>query len=452
MYDIPAVRRRRWTALLLAIAVLVAVPAVGAHADAANASLVVAALHVLEQDYVDPVDAVQLLNVATAVLRQGTGLGTDILPNIPPGTSRAHAIAAFTTAFSRAARTHTTGTTELAYAATAGMLASLRDSHTAFIDPASLREGRRQLAGRPGFSGIGVGIVSREDSAGARWIFVEHVFPGSPAAQAGLRRFDKIVDAAGKSLKNAPPVDASELLRGPAGSSVALTIERAGKLIRTSVGRAPIQVPPVEAKFLKPGVAYLEVFEFSRGAGRAARKALEALAAEGPIRSMILDLRSNPGGLIVEAVDVGGLFLPAGTPLARVLERGSPPSVLRTSGAPLVPRVPVAVLVNGGSASGSEIVAGALKDHQRALLVGDKTAGALAGSIIVSLPEGGMSVTVERILLPKSAQVEGIGVSPNLPVDLPITAMERGEDSQLQAALRLLATRAGVPPTFRQVR
>jgi len=430
----------------LAVGLLLAVPAAGIRADAANASLVIAALHVLEQEYVDPVDAVQLLNTGTAVLRRGTGLGTDVLPQIPPGTTRAHAVAAFTTAFSRAAQTGVAARTSLAYAATAGMLASLRDSHTYFIDPAALREGQRQLSGRPGFSGIGVGILSREDSAGVRWVFVEHVFPGSPAAQAGLKRFDKILDAGGKSLKNIHPVEASELLRGPAGSSVSLTIERGAKAIKTSIVRAPIRVPPVEARVLKPGVAYLELFEFSRGAGSAARKALEALAAEGPIRSVVLDLRSNPGGLVVEAVDVGGLFLPAGTTVARVVQRGSPPSVLRTSGSPLLSRVPVAVLVNGGSASGSEIVAGALKDYQRAMLVGDKTAGALAGSILVSLPEGGMSVTVERLLLPKSARVEGVGLSPNLPVDLSVAAMERGEDSQLQAALRALAAQARVPP------
>lgn len=433
--------RWRWPAALLLAVALVTAPAVPIRVDAANASLVIAALHVLEEQYVDPVDAVPLLNAATAVLRHATGLGADALPDIPAGTSRAHAVSAFTAAFARAAETAAASRTNLAYVATAGMLASLHDSHTFFIDPAALRESRRQLSGRPGFSGIGIGIVGREDSTGTRWVFVDHVFPGSPAAQAGLKRFDKILDTAGKPLKNVSPVEASELLRGPAGSSVGLTIERAGKPIKTSIVRAPIRVPPVEAKFVRPGVAYLEVFEFSRGAGRAARKALEGLAADGPIRSVILDLRSTPGGLIVEAVDVGALFLPPGTSLARIIERGAPPSILRTTASPLVRRAPLAVLVNGGSASGSEIVAGALKAHQRALIVGEKTAGALAGSVIVSLPEGGVSVTVERILLPKSAQVEGIGLSPNLPVDLPVAAMERGEDPQIEAALRALAAR-----------
>jgi C-terminal processing protease CtpA/Prc len=171
MRDVRVVTWRTLGVLLL-VAALMAVPAAGIRADAADASLVIAALRVLEQDYVDPVDAAQMLNVATAVLRHGTELGTDALPEIPSGTTRARAIAMFTTAFSRAAQTGVADRTTLAYAATAGMLASLRDSHTYFIEPAALREGRRQLSGRPGFSGIGVGIVSREDSAGTRWVFV----------------------------------------------------------------------------------------------------------------------------------------------------------------------------------------------------------------------------------------------------------------------------------------
>jgi carboxyl-terminal processing protease len=430
--------RRRWCAALLVATLLVIVPAVADRTDAANASLVAAALRVIEQEYVDPVDPVQMLNAATTVLRTGTHLGTDVLPDIRPGTPRTRAMAEFSAEFSRAARTGVAPATDMAYAATAGMLASLHDSHTYFLDPAALREGRKQLSGHPSFSGIGVGIISGEDAAGVRWIFIDQVFPGSPAMKAGLRRFDKIVDAGGKSLRNVSALDASETLRGPAGSTVPITVVRAGKQLKISIVRAPIAVPPVEASFLKPGVAYLKVFEFSRGAGSAARKALDTLAAAGPIRSVVLDLRGNPGGLIVEAADVGSLFLPSRTTLARLIERGKPADLLMTAGDPVFPRVPMAVLVNGGSASGSEIVAGALRDNQRAPIVGEKTAGALAGSVIVPLPEGGMSVTVERILLPKSARVEGIGIPPTVAVGLTGAAMERGEDSQLEAAVRIV--------------
>lgn len=444
--------RLRWCAGALLAALLIVVPAAGPRADAANGSLVIAALRVLKQQYVDPVDPVKLLNAATAVLRYGTHRGPDVLPDIQPGTPAAEAVTRFTGTFARAAQTGVVPETQLAYAATAGMLASLHDSHTYFLDPAALREGRRQLSGRPGFSGIGVVILSRQDAAGIRWVFVDRVLPGSPAQKAGVRRFDKIVQADGKPLRNSTALDASEILRGPAGSTASLTIEREGKQVKVSVVRAPILVPPVEAMFLKPGIAYLGVLEFSRGAGSGARKALQSLVAQGPIHSLVLDLRSNPGGLIIEAADVGGLFLPARTTLARVIERGAPPTLLTTHGTPLFPRIPVVVLVNGGSASGAEIVAGALKDLQRAPIVGEKTAGALGGSIIAALPEGGMSVTVDRIFLPKSGQVEGVGIAPTIAVGITAAAMERGEDPQLQAALRTLEggqklkTETGVAP------
>jgi carboxyl-terminal processing protease len=450
--------RWRWCAGVLVATLLVIAPVTAPRAGAANGSLIIAALRVLQQEYVDPVDPVRLLNAATAVLRYGTHLGKDELPDIPPGTPQSQAVARFTASFSRAARTGAVPETELAYAATAGMLASLHDSHTYFLDPAALREARKQLSGRPSFSGIGVVILSREDAAGVRWIFIDRVLPGSPAMKAGLRRFDRIVEADGKSLRNVTTPAASEILRGAPGSTVSLVVDREGKELRIAVVRAPIRVPPVEAKILKPGIAYLGVFEFSRGAGSSARRALEALAAEGPIRSVILDLRSNPGGLVVEAADVAGLFLPPRTTLARVIERGHPPTALTTVGAPLFPHVPLVVLVNAGSASGAEIVAGALKDYQRAPVVGEKTAGALGGSIIVALPEGGMSVTVDRILLPKSGQVEGVGVSPNVVVGISAAAMERGEDPQLQAAFRTLEElqkarkTTGAPPASVPVR
>jgi len=410
------------------------------HASAADGSLVIAALRVLEQNYVDAVHPVPLLNAAIAVLRKATNLGADALPDIAPGTPQSEAVGQFTSAFSRAAQTGVMPETQLAYTATAGMLASLRDSHTYFLDPAALRESRRQITGNPGFTGIGVTIISRKDESGTAWIFIEDVFPGSPAKGAGLRRFDRILQVDGKSLRDVNVVDASQVIRGPAGSTASLVIQRGPQTLPVSVVRAPIRVPPVEASFLRPGVAYLKVFGFSQGAGRALRAGIEQLATEGPIRSAILDLRGNPGGLIVEAASVGGIFLPPRTVLARITERGQQPSVLRAAGQPLLERTTLVVLVDAQTASASEILASAFKDYQRGTIIGEKSAGALGGAVTVTLPEGGMSVTVERILSPKNQQVEGVGVKPDVSVTLTVADMERGEDTQLEAALRALRT------------
>ncbi|HEV2281450.1 MAG TPA: S41 family peptidase, partial [bacterium] len=239
----------------------------------------------------------------------------------------------------------------------------------------------------------------------------------------------------GTSLRDANVQQASQLIRGPAGSPVTLTIERAGQPQQVTVTRASIQTHPVSAQFIEPGVAYVRLFEFSKGAAREMRTQLLGLAEQGQLRSVILDLRGNPGGLISEADGVASLFLTTGSPIARVVDRQSA-SILRSMGPAPFAQVPLVVLTNGGSASGAEIVTGALKDLHRAQIVGEKTAGALGGAIDVALPEGGMSVTVERITTPGGHVVEAVGISPDVAVPLGETDMEQGVDPQLQAAIR----------------
>jgi len=429
--------RRRWLVGLVAVALLVMPLGPVGQARAADASLVVAALHVLEDEYVDPVHPVPLLNAAITTIRKVSTLGAGALPDIPSDATPEAAESAFTSEFARAAQAGPLPETRLAYVATEGMLASLNDTHTNFLDPKAYVESRQQIMGRPGFTGIGVVITSRKDPSGDSWIFIEDVFPGSPADGGGLKRFDRIVEVDGKSLKNANSVDASQLIRGPAGSTAVLTIRRGDQILNMSVIRAPIKEPPVEAKFIQPGVLYVKLFGFTQGSGRQLRSVLEGLAAQESVRSVILDLRGNLGGLVHEAVAVGGLFLPPRTVLAKIQERGQPASTLRTTSYPLLPRTPVILLTDNLSASASEIIIGAFKDYHRANIVGEKTAGALGGSVTVTLPEGtGMSVTVERILTPNGSVVEGVGITPDTEVSLTVADMERGDDTQLQAALR----------------
>jgi len=431
---------RSWLAGVLVAALLLVPFTHVPRASAADGSLVIAALHVLDEQYVDPVQPVPLLNAAIATLRKATNQSGDALPDIAAGTAEPQAAAQFAAEFARAAQGASTPETQLAYAATQGMLFSLRDSHTYYLDPNTLRESRRQLFGNPSFTGIGVTITAQKDPDGVQWVFVENVFPGSPASQGGIKRFDRLMSVDGQPLRNKDAADASQLIRGPAGSAVSITIQRGTQTLQITLTRAPIRVPPADVSFVAPGVAYVKLFEFSQGAGRQVRSGIQALQAQGPVRSVILDLRGNPGGLIVEAANVGGVFMPARTVLARIHERGESPTTLETSGPPLLPDTPLAVLVDAGSASASEILTGAFKDYQRATIIGDKTAGALGGSVTVALPEGGMSVTVERILTPNNQQVEAVGIAPDVAVALKVTDMERGEDTQLDAALHALGT------------
>ena len=435
------IRRGILTAVGLAVAIVLALFIIGARTNSAGAPLVIAALRVLEQAYVDPVRPVQLLNAAVDVMRKATHLGAGELPPIPAGVTESQAIAAFRREFGRAAGTHALPPTQLAYVTTAGMLASLRDTHTFFLPPAAFQEAQRVTQGRAAFTGIGVIITSRRDPSGTAWIFVLDVLPGSPAQAAGMKRFDRIAQVDDTSLRNANPVDASRLLRGPAGTKVALVLLRGTGTIRVAVTRAPVRVPPVAVHSLRPGLAYLRVYEFGRGAGAELRKQLRELSAQHRVDAAILDLRGNPGGLLLEATDVLGIFLPPGTLAGRHVRRGQPESLLKTAGTPVLLHAPLAVLIDGTSASSSELVAAALKNYGRATLVGEKTAGALGGAVLVALPQGGMSVTVERIVSPHGERIEDVGVAPTLPVALTAQEMEHGDDAQLRAAVSVVTGR-----------
>src|SRR5579872_1855044 len=429
--------RSAWSrAAVAALALAMVLMAQVGPARAADGSLVVSALRVLDRHYVEPVHPVDLLNAALATVRMATHESAAILPDIPSADTAQEADAAFLTEFSRAAQGDPQAETQLAYAATQGMLGSLHDSHTYFPTPSKFAASQQALTGASAFTGIGIRIIGRADAAGVRWVFVEDVLPGSPAEAAGLQRFDRIVQAGATSLRNATPGEASQAVRGPAGTTVALTVLRGQQTLQISIIRAAIQSGPVEARFIQPGIAYVRLFEFSQGAGHDLNAALRELATQAPLRAIILDLRGNPGGLITEAARVGSLFLPPGTALANVTDRQDGSGVLTTRGMGPFAQVPLAVLVDSGSASGAEVVAGALKDDHRATIVGEKTAGALGGAIEVPLPEGGMFVTVERITTPRGAQVEGVGISPDVPVTLTEADMERGVDTQLQATLQ----------------
>ncbi|HEV2283246.1 MAG TPA: PDZ domain-containing protein, partial [bacterium] len=184
-------------ALLIAVVLTVAVAGGIVPAHAATGSLVFSAIAVLERNYVDQIHPTDLLNAAIVTLRQQTHTGPGVLPDIPAGVGGTDAEQQFLAEFDRAVQTGVESQDQLAYDATAGMLASLHDSHVYYMDPTRFQENRQSLNGNPGFSGIGIMITGQADAAGTRWVFVDSVFPGSPAEAAGLKRFDKIVAVGG---------------------------------------------------------------------------------------------------------------------------------------------------------------------------------------------------------------------------------------------------------------
>jgi carboxyl-terminal processing protease len=252
-----------------------------------------------------------------------------------------------------------------------------------------------------------------------------------------LRRFDQILSVDGVSFRGGTSADVVARLRGPAGSSIVLRVRRPGHTLEIPVTRAVIQTPTAEAVLIRPGVAYVRVWSFSRGAAAEVRRALEALGDPRDVRSIVLDLRGNPGGLVVEAEWMAGLFLGAGTVLARTRSSTGAGTFVAT-GAPVYRNASIVVLADRGSASGAEILTVGLRDANRAVVVGETTAGAFGGARDFPLSEGGIMVTTRALTGPRGEDIEGVGITPDHAVAITADDMLRGDDAQLDAALSLV--------------
>ncbi|HYM68948.1 MAG TPA: S41 family peptidase [bacterium] len=404
-------------------------------ADAA--ALTLEALNVLEEEYVDPVRPVPLLNAALAELRADTHLSTSVVPDIPTGTSEGIARTWFQREFAIVADRSQAAGIDLAEAATAAMLASLHDSHTSYYTPETLKEIEAEMRHETSFTGIGITVGQVTDRAGTKWVMVTEVYPGSPAETSGIRRFDVIQSVDGHEIGDADLGTAAQLIRGPAGSSVTLLLRRAGETLTASPTRGPVRIEPAWASVLGSGIGYLRIAAFTADSATITGRALQSL---GPIPGLVIDLRGNPGGIVTEVQSVAGLFVPAGTVIGRVHGHGTEGEAMRATGLGGATNVPIVVLTDGGTASAAEILTGGLRDARRATIVGERTAGALGGSVTIKLGYGGMSVTVERIQGPRDEVVEGRGIAPDIPVRLTGDDVEAGRDSQLHAAESVIAS------------
>ncbi len=284
------------------------------------------------------------------------------------------------------------------------------DPYTVFFDEATTAAGRLQQGADVG----GVGIVAAQ--AGGRLV-VATVLDASAAEAQGVRPGDAIATIAGRPAADLSATTASGLLRGEPGSLVEVEVEREApegppNRLRFQLARAEDATDKVTfsgfAGDAAQGVAYVRLADFLGPASAQIRTAVEALRAQGEIRALILDLRGNPGGLLNEAVDVSGLFLPQGTLVTATRGRAEGmASTYRTTAAPLLPDVPVAVLVDRHSASASEIVAGALQDHDRGVVVGETTFGKGLVQVVRPLPYGtAVKLTVSRYTTPSGREIQ----------------------------------------------
>jgi len=319
----------------------------------------------------------------------------------------------------------------------AGMVASLDDPYSHYYDPSDYQGFLNQ--DNPHLSGIGVDVLPNKHG-----LSIQDVFPGSPAAAAGLQRGDVIIAVGSTSLASRPSTFGSSLIKGRAGTRVTLTIQRGKRRLTRTIVRQDIVVPVASGEIVnyhgvKLGVVTLT--QFVDGAGAELRTQVESVLHQGA-RGLVLDLRDNPGGLLNEAVNVASIFIPDGT-IVSTAGRAQPRQVYVAKGGAIPTSIPLVALVDHGTASAAEIVTGALQDRGRAKVVGTRTYGKGVFQEIEPLSNGGaLDFTVGEYFTPSGRNLggggvkEGAGIKPNIYASTSPTA---STDTALQVAERTVA-------------
>lgn len=305
-----------------------------------------------------------------------------------------------------------TDTKELIYGAIKGMTNSL-DPHSAFMDPDTYNE--LQVDTRGKFGGIGIQIAIRD-----KQLTIIAPIEDTPGYKAGLKSGDWILKVDDTSTKDMDLMDAVKLMRGEPGKKVTLTIMRKGfkKPQKFTVTRAIIKVKSVKHKTIDKEIGYIRLSQFQQDTGKELEKAMNKLIKEEKVRSFILDLRNNPGGLLGQAVEVSGKFLPKGTLVVYTKGRSEDRQDYKVKRDDEFPNFPMVVLVNGGSASASEIVAGALQDWERAIVLGTQSFGKGSVQTVVPLSDGsGLRLTTAKYYTPRDQSIQNVGITPDIVVD-----------------------------------
>jgi carboxyl-terminal processing protease len=320
---------------------------------------------------------------------------------------------------------------DLIYGAVKGMLDTL-DPHSAFMPPDAFKE--MQVETQGSFGGLGIEITVKD-----RMLTVVAPIDGTPAERAGIQPGDRIVKIEGQPTKDMTLMDAVRKMRGPKGSKVIISILREGspEPMDIPLVRETIEVHSVRSKDLGDGIYYVRVTSFQEKTSKDLEKALDQAQKAGDA-ALILDLRNDPGGLLNQAVAVSDMFLDKGQLIVytqgRIKNQDLRFTAEHTNG---LPKWPMVVLVNGGSASASEIVAGALQDWKRAVLIGTKTFGKGSVQTVIPLSDGsGLRLTTAKYFTPRGRSIHGIGITPDIVVELPkpdVTAQRQEEARRLAA-------------------
>ena len=320
-------------------------------------------------------------------------------------------------------------------AAIDGLLQSL-DPYSAYMSPEIFNEMQTETSGE--FGGLGI-EVNMESGV----VKVISPIDDTPASRAGIKAGDYIIkiddiQVQGKSLS-----EAVDLMRGPVGSSIILTVRRIGqkKALTFEIVREIIQIKSVKADLLKNNVGYLRLTSFNENSGDQIREQIREFEKNGDINSYILDLRNNPGGLLSEAIRISDFFLDNGEIVSTKSRKASENRKWFAKKGDLIGGKTLVVLINYGSASASEIVAGALQDHKRAIILGENSYGKGSVQSIIPLKnKGAIRLTVAKYYLPSGKSISEVGVSPDIEIDEDTDEfrIKTDTDNQLSYALKLL--------------
>ena len=323
------------------------------------------------------------------------------------------------------------GEKKLFYGAMKGVVGATGDPYTRFVEPEQLKEESIEMEGQYGGLGIYIGQKDRKT-------LVISPIEGTPADRAGLKPMDEIVKVGDKVIVGMDQNEVVKMLRGPAKTKVRIWVRRNGKdqLLKFDLVREVVRIKSARMEMLPGGYAYIRLVHFNQKSGAELQEAIRT-AESKKAKGILLDLRNNPGGLLNAAVDVASLFLDGGLVVGMKgrVEKAND-TLYADSGKNT--RLPAVVLINEGSASASEIVAGALQDRKRAVLVGKKSFGKGSVQTLFNLPDGaGMYVTIARYYTPSGKVIDHVGLVPDVKVEGE-PQRDLKKDKQVQKGLAIL--------------
>lgn len=313
-----------------------------------------------------------------------------------------------------------------------GMVGGL-DPHSAYLSAQEFREINISTTGK--FGGLGIEVTMRNG-----FVYVVAPIDGTPAKRAGMEAGDLIIRINGTAVKGMSLMDAVKIMRGEPGSKISLTVLREDKdePFKVEITRDIIKVKSVRSHMLEPGYGYVRVSQFSNRTGKALDQAIASLTEEagGDLKGLVLDLRNNPGGVLSAAVDVSDAFLKSGEIVTIKGRAPNTDQIFSATAGDALESAPLVVLVNEGSASASEIVAGALQDSGRAVIMGRRTFGKGSVQTIVPLESGAaLKLTTARYFTPSGRSIQAEGISPDVKIpEVEVTASKDDEISPFSEA------------------